>query len=306
MKLRTISAILGLTFTNIATLPSAIAAPANSYFEYQISSTDGQLPPLNTADVWALDGQLVSRETVQRLKAQGKYLVCYINVGSWDPGKEDVQNWMKLDANKKPIPGVGTYPYYRYKIGNTAGNQPIWGKRYGAEAFNDEFWWNIFHPAVKAIIDKRIDNCANKGFHALEPDNIDGHVYEDNGQLINQSGFGWSEEQITQFNRELAARVHARGLKIFQKNAADLVPSLADVYDGAIAEGCLYNEECGEYESYVRQGKPVYAIEYTDEMDENTFRQQACQSDSLPYSYVLKDRVVEPFGNEGYFRLDCR
>lgn len=299
--------LLGLTFSAAVTLPSVLAAPARTYFEYQISSGDRQLPPANTADVWALDGQLVSRETVQRLKAQGKYLVCYINVGSWDPGKVDVQNWMKLDNNKKPIPGVGIYPYYRNKVGNRAGNQPIWGKRYGAAAFNEEFWWNIFHPAVKDIIDRRIDNCASKGFDALEPDNIDGHVYEDDaGRRVDPSGFGWSEEQIVEFNRQLANRVHARGMKIFQKNAADLVPSLVNVYDGAIAEGCLANDECAEFQSYIQQSKPVYAIEYTDEMGEGEFAQKACQSDSLPYSYVLKDRLVEPYGNEGYFRQDCR
>ena len=81
--------------------------------------------------------------------------------------------------------------YDQFKIGNITGNEPIWGMRYGSEAFDNEFWWNIFHPAVAAIIDQRIDNCASKGFDMLEPDNIDANVYEDDaGALIDPTGFG--------------------------------------------------------------------------------------------------------------------
>jgi hypothetical protein len=299
--------LLGLLFSTIISVQPVFAAPADSYFEYQISSYDQQLAPANVADVWALDGQLIDRETVQRLKSEGKYVICYINVGTWDPGKVDVQNWMKLDANKDPIPGVGTYPYDHFKIGNTLGNEPIWGKRYGTTAFDDEFWWNIFHPAVKAIIAQRIDNCASKGFDALEPDNIDSHVYEDDtGRLVDPAGFGWSEDTIIEFNKELANKVHARGMKIFQKNASDLVPSLVDTYDGAITEGCLANDECAEFQSYRQRGKPVYAIEYTDELSQDEFKAKACDAGSFPYSYVLKDRLVEPYGSEAYIRQDCR
>jgi hypothetical protein len=227
-----------------------------------------------------LDGQLVSRETVQHLKSEGKDVICYINVGTWDPGKADVQNWMQLDANQNPIPGVGIYPYDQFRKGNTLGNEPIWGKRYGTAAFNDEFWWNISHPAVKAIIDRRIDNCASKGFDRLEPDNIDSHVYEDdNGRPVDPTGFGWSEDNVIKFNKELASKAQAQGMKIFQKNGADLVSSLVDTYDGVIIEGCLANNECAEFQSYARKGKPVYAIEYTDELSQDEFKAKACNSE---------------------------
>jgi hypothetical protein len=299
--------LLGLLFSTLVSIHPVFAAPADSYFEYQISSYDQQLPPSNIADVWGLDGQLISRETVQRLKSEGKYLICYINVGTWDPGKVDVQDWMELDADKHPIPGAGIYPYDDFKIGNALGNEPIWGNRYDVEAFNDEFWWNIFHPAVKAIIDQRIDNCANKGFDVLEPDNIDSHIYEDDtGLPVDPSGFGRSEDDIIEFNKELANRVHAKSLKIFQKNGSDLVPGLVDTYDGAITEGCLANDECLEFQPYVQREKPVYAIEYMDELSQDDFKAMACDSASLPYSYVLKDRLVEPYGSEAYIRQDCR
>lgn len=299
--------LLGLLISIVLSVQPALTAPADFYFEYQISSHDQQLPPDNVADVWALDGQLVSQETVQRLKSKGKQVICYINIGSWDPGKIDVQHWMKLDANEIPIPGAGIYPYDHFKIDNAMGNVPIWGMRYGFAAFNNEFWWNIFHPAVAAIIDQRIDTCASKGFEAVEPDNIDANVYEDDaGALVDPTGFGWTEDRMIEFNKQLANKVHARGMKIFQKNGSDLVAGLVDTYDGAITEGCLANDECAEFQPYTQLGKPVYAIEYTDELSADEFQAKACNSESLPYSYVLKDRLVEPYGNEAYIRQDCR
>ena len=59
----------------------------------------------------------------------------------------------------------------------------------------------------------RLQMCAQKGFDAVEPDNMDG--YE------NSTGFSISAAAQLAYNQWIAQEAHALGMAVFQKNDPD-------------------------------------------------------------------------------------
>jgi len=118
----------------------------------------------------------------------------------------------------------------------------------------------------------RITLANDYGCDAVDPDNIDGFLNDEDGQ----NGTGWSltEDDYVSFVTQLADHAHGlttkRGytLLIGQKNAPELVGRLGTVLDFAVLEDCksLNDEDpfpfCGDFQAYIQQGKPVMSIEY--------------------------------------------
>ena len=65
------------------------------------------------------------------------------------------------------------------------------------------------------LLEARMDLCRDKGFDAVEADNVDGYA--------NRTGFPLTAADQLRFNRFLAAAAHARGLSIGLKNDLDQV-----------------------------------------------------------------------------------
>lgn len=100
----------------------------------------------------------------------------------------------------------------------------------------------------------RFQMCREKGFDAVEPDNIEA--------FSNRSGFPISAQQQLTFNEWVAEEVHSLGMAVLQKNDAEQTSQLSPYFDGALTEQCNQYRECAEFEPYLASGRPVINAEY--------------------------------------------
>jgi hypothetical protein len=114
----------------------------------------------------------------------------------------------------------------------------------------------------------RFQMCAQKGFDAVEPDNIDG--YE------NDTGFTLSAAEQLTYDEWIAQEVHALGMAVFQKNDPDQASQLQPYFDGELDEECNYYDECSAFAPYLTAGKPVLNAEYTQDGETTS---QFCAAD---------------------------
>jgi hypothetical protein len=223
-------------------------------WQWQLSNA-----PVNTdinADVYDIDLFDNDAAVVARLHQQGKKVICYISVGS----RED---W-RPDADQFP--------------------QSVLGKDY--EGWPGEKWLDIRQiDVLKPIMLARLDLCKQKGFDAVEPDNIE--IYD------NDTGFPLTySDQLTYFNW-LADTAHQRGLAIGLKNASDMTADVLTTADFAITEDAFYDDWIGDVLPFITAGKPVFTAEYTDM---NVDFPAACKwGISNGVSFILKDRDLTEY-----------
>jgi hypothetical protein len=174
--------------------------------------------------VYDLDGFTTSRETIAALRSAGKRSICYLSVGAWE-------DW-RPDADRFP----------REVLGSDNG-------------WEGERWLDIRRIDLLApVLRERIAMCRDKGFDAVEPDNVDGYV--------NDSGFPLTAGDQLRFNRWLADEVHRQGMSVGLKNDLDQVPALVHDFDFAVNEQCFEFSECDALLPFVRAGKAVLHVEY--------------------------------------------
>ena len=185
----------------------------------------GKVDLSHPARVFDLDGDETSAATVRALHRNGRYVICYIDAGSYEDFRAD----------------RGRFP--RSVMGRTL------------EGWPGERWLDIRRLDILApILRARMRTCARKGFDAVDPDNVDGYA--------NQTGFGLTRQDSLRFTRWLARTAHDLGLAVGLKNALEIVPSLASRFDFAVVEECFTYDECGRLTPFLRRGKPVYEVEY--------------------------------------------
>ncbi len=249
--------------------------PAGVYgWDWQIGATDethvGVPEGIRLID---LDAFGTSAATVARLKAAGLYTVCYINAGSYEPYRPD----------------AARYPA-RLKLGV----DPDWTD----EAFVDVR--DVFRPAsvLAGVLRDRLRLCRDKGFEAVEPDNLQNDENVPGGVITLQ-------EQVD-FNGWLADEAHALGLAIFQKNGPDKVllrdrtgQRLADKFDGILNESCQRYDECAPLAEYVRRGKPALNVEYDQKF------LNCAEAHRLGISSMFKDRFLVGRREAAYRRVAC-
>ncbi|MFI7603447.1 endo alpha-1,4 polygalactosaminidase [Actinoplanes sp. NPDC049681] len=241
--------------------PAGVAVPpANAPFDYQIGAA--YQPPAGV--------QVVSRDR-EAAPAGGLYTICYVNafqvqpdeLGWWRSHHEDL---LLKDAN-------GTYVV-----------DTDW----------DENLLDISTAAKRAevadIVGGWMDDCAERGFRAVEPDNLDS--YERSQGLLTRT------DAVAMANL-LAVRAHTRNLAIGQKNAAGLGTSgRAAGLDFAIVEECGQYSECGDYVAVY--GNQVIDVEYT-----KAGFTKACRSHGATLSIVRRDRDVSAPGTRSYVYDAC-
>jgi len=242
-----------------AAAPAATGAlpPAHAGFDYQIG---GAYPP--PAGV-----QVVSRDHDDP-PAAGLYNICYINAFQVQPGAEG-------DWDSDLLLHVAS--------GNVVYDQD-WG-----EALLD-VRTAAKRTRIAEKVDGWIDQCAAKGYQAIEPDNYDS--YSRSKKLLTS---GQAEAYITL----LSAHAHGQGLAIAQKNTVELAGDrTATGLDFAVAEECGTYNECGDYTAAF--GNHVIVIEYTAKG-----LTKACSGWGGQLSIVRRDRDVSPAGSSGYVRRTC-
>ncbi|MFJ8861709.1 endo alpha-1,4 polygalactosaminidase [Streptomyces sp. NPDC102451] len=236
---------------------------AGMRFDYQIGG--GYTPP---------DGvRAVSRDREDE-PAPGRYNVCYVNAFQTQPGA--LEWWQD------------THPDLLLRDGD-------------GELIIDEGWDEVLLDTSTAagrtrlaeIVGEWIDGCAESGFQAVEPDNLDSFE-RSKGRLTKDDNAAFAEA--------LAVRAHSNGLAIGQKNTTDLLDRHAAIgFDFAVTEECAQFDECDAYaDAYDDR---VFAIEYDGEGDMDF--DEACSAWGDRISLVLRDLDVLPAGEKGYVHRTC-
>lgn len=122
---------------------------------------------------------------------------------------------------------------------------------------------------------ERMDMCRDKGFDAVEPDNMDAYA--------NRTGFPVTAADQLRYNRTIAGLAHDRGLAVGLKNDLDQIPQLVGDFDFAVNEQCAEHDECEALTPFIRAGKAVFHVEY--ELDTGDF---CAETRRLKLSSMLK------------------
>ena len=196
--------------------------PTTAAWQFQLQ---GKIDTSIDVPVYEVDGFNVSKATVKKLHSQGRKVICYIDVGSWENYRPDAKRFPRS----------------------------VIGRKY--EGYPDERWLDIRRFGKFAgPIKSRIRMCARKGFDGLEPDNINGWE--------NRTGFPLTARHQLRFNRWIAKVSHRNGLAVGLKNDGRQARKLVRDFDFAVVEQCFQYKECGQFRPFIRQGKAVYSVEY--------------------------------------------
>ncbi|WP_338146850.1 endo alpha-1,4 polygalactosaminidase, partial [Streptomyces boncukensis] len=200
--------------------------PAGAPFDYQLSA-----PYRPSKGV-----RVLSRDRVAR-PASGRYTVCYVNAFQSQPGKRAARWWEDTHPDLLLRDGRGK------PVVDEDWNEPLLDISSGTK-----------RKRLIRIVGRWIDGCAERGFDAVEPDNLDS--YERSHGLLDTG-------DAAAFARLLARRAHAGGLAIAQKNTADLLKEHRRIgFDFAVTEECARYRECGRY-ARAYEGR-VFDVEYRE------------------------------------------
>lgn len=212
--------------TGKSALPTAqIAVPKmGSSFQIEIDSYTGNV----AADVIEVDPDDVTTEQVRSLRAKGVYPICYVNVGAWEEWRSDSDRFPKevIGKDNQNLQGVHWLDIGRYR--------------------------QYFH-----LMADRIKVCADKGFLAVDADNVDGWQED--------TGFKVTSEEGALYVTELAKTAHNHGLAFALRNDIVQLDYLVGDVDMAVVEDCHEGDACENWSVFLKDKKPVFVIEYEDE-----------------------------------------
>ncbi|MEZ0164198.1 endo alpha-1,4 polygalactosaminidase [Kineococcus sp. LSe6-4] len=192
-----------------------------SAWQWQLS---GELDLSLDVPVYDVDWE-VPRSVVDRLRADGRRVICYVSVGTVESYREDADSFPEV-VRGEPL---ADWP--------------------------DERWLDVRRLDLLAEpLLRRLDVCRAKGFDAVEPDNVDAYT--------NRSGFPLTAQDQLRFNRWIARAAHERGLAVGLKNDVGQAAELVDDFDFAVNEQCRRYEECDALQPFVAAGKAVFHVEY--------------------------------------------
>jgi hypothetical protein len=239
---------------------------------------DGPLPPGAVADYQLGGGYpppaevtVVVRDSTDR-PAPGYFNICYVNGFQTQPRADWPADLL--------VPGPDGLPLA----------DPDWP---------DEYLLDISSAASRAANLERvmpaIRACADKGFDAVEFDNLDSHT---------RSGDSLTLADAVAFATLLVRAAADLGLPAGQKNTAELGRHGHDRigFTFAVAESCHRWDECAAY-TRVYGADQVLGIEYEGDL-RGRFA-EACADPDRPSSLILRDRDLAPKGVAGHVFQAC-
>lgn len=189
---------------------------------------------------------MTSAAQVEALHAAGAHVICYLNAGGSETFRDD-----------------------HFLFPDGVQGKPL-------DDWPGEKWLDVRElDVLLPIMAARMDECREKGFDAVDPDNLDGwsHV----------TGFPLTQADALSYQRALIALAHDRDLAIGLKNSMELIPELANEIDFAVNEQCQQFQECDTYAPLVALDKPVFNVEY----------QGTCEGQPEGFSTVLADLALD-------------
>ena len=208
------------------------------------------------AAAYDIDGFENSAVEVATLHAQGKHVICYIDVGTAEKFRPDYSEFPK----------------------SVLGRSDGWP----GERWLDIRQLNVLEPIMTA----RFQMCREKGFDAVEPDNIEGYS--------NDSGFSLTAQEQLTYNEWVADEVHSLGMAVLQKNDGEQTPELLAYFDAALSEQCNQYHECGDFQPYLAAGKPVLNAEYHLATSKFCAADNAAGMMGARYNLALNGKRYEP------------
>ena len=203
---------------------------ANTSFYWDLANA----PPDNTKNVGAydIDGWNNTAAEVTTLHGLGIKVVCYMDAGTYEPGRPDSNDF---PASLR---------------GNAVSGWP------------GEYWLDVRtsgpnYATLLSIMRARFQVCKDKGFDAVEPDNMDSYQ--------NDPGFSTTAQDQLTYNEWVAQTVHGLGMAVFQKNDLAQIPTLVTYFDGILDEECNKYSECATLVPYTQALKPVWNAEYSED-----------------------------------------
>ncbi len=229
-------------------------------------------PPPGTTWQWQLGGNSVDQtvkaevydidlfdnaaSVVTSLHKKGRKVIAYISAGSYENWRPDKQKFLA--------------------------HPEVLGRNYSGWA--GEKWLDIRRIDILGpIMTARMDLAKQKGFDALEPDNIDGYQ--------NRTGFPLTAKDQLAYNTFLANEAHKRGLSIGLKNDPDQVPQLLSYFDWALDEDSFADKYYNQLTPFITAHKAVFAAEYTD--TGMTLSRFCPKAEALQFSGILKHRRLD-------------
>ncbi|HMD56840.1 MAG TPA: endo alpha-1,4 polygalactosaminidase [Solirubrobacteraceae bacterium] len=203
-----------------------------------------------------IDGFEDSAAEVAALHAQGKHVICYIDVGTAENFRPDYHLFPKS----------------------------VLGRSNG---WPGERWLDIRRlEVIGPIMSARFQMCREKGFDAVEPDNIEAYA--------NNSGFPITGAEQLSFNEWVAQTVHSLGMAVLQKNDGEQSATLQPYFDGALSEQCNQYKECADFEPYLRAGEPVLNAEYGLKKSRFCVADEAAGIMGARFDLALNGKPFEP------------
>lgn len=233
-------------------------ASDNLTWQWQLQ---GEVDVTFPVDVYNVDIEIPQRK-LDRLIERGIKVICYFSAGTVESFRADAELFA----------------------------QDIVGEQY--EDLVDEKWVDYANiEALTPIMRARLDKCAEKGFHAVEIDNVDAHNYESrdaNGNVTNiGTNFNMTLDESIAYVRWLTNEAHSRGLGIGLKNAEEMVPDVVDEVDWMLVEDCYFDSWCNAATAFIDANKPVFMAEYDDLVPDFA---PACElAKALGFSAIWRD-----------------
>jgi hypothetical protein len=203
---------------------------------YQIQY-DGNYTDSVAADIYDIDMFDAPQSFIDKLHGEGRKVMCYISVGTWEN--------FRPDKNQFP----------KSVIGNPDGG------------WKGEHWLDVRQTQIlEPIMTARLQMCKAKHFDGVDPDNMDG--YE------NHTGFKISYAQQLAYNTWVAQEAHSLGLTADEKGDNDQVKDMSKVFDFAVTEECWKQGWCNEFNVYTARNALVIDVEYN--VAPSVFTSKAC------------------------------
>lgn len=239
--------------------------PARPTWYWQLT---GKINNDENVEIYDIDGFENSAEEVATLHSKGIHVVCYIDAGGAEKYRPD---------------------YYKFLEDEKAGI-PILGAKIAG--WPEERWINIRELAyVEPIMRARFEMCKEKGFDAVEPDNIE--VWQESEKRQGIKPAITRAEQLA-YNEWIAETVHELGMAVLQKNDGVQTEEQDAYFDGALTEQCNQYEECAYFTPYLARGEPVLNAEYREKTAKFCPLDEAAGIMGARFNLALNGKRFEP------------
>ncbi|MBI5525321.1 MAG: endo alpha-1,4 polygalactosaminidase [Deltaproteobacteria bacterium] len=229
--------------------PSWWRPAAGTSWQIQLQGTLSTNVDVEVYDIDLFD---TDQSVINKLKADGRKVICYFSAGSYEDWRPDKAKFQKSDYGKP--------------LDNWPG----------------EWWLDVRSQNVRIIMADRMDIAVQKKCDAVDPDNVDGYQ--------NDTGFPLTAADQQDYLEFLADAAHARGLAVGLKNCLGLVTKVVSRFEFQVNEECLAYNECRDLKPFINADKPVFHIEYVNQTSEGPARKaEVCGDPTIAgFSTLIK------------------